>query len=405
MSPNQEQEAVTGSDDSGDVTEPTGFFKRLEDFFKKPEKLTPLAAIAFLFGLFWLGPEVIEKSKTTKDAVRDFLASGFEPPPPQEIKSWIVFMAVALAGFLFVALLYAIATFLLTRSLRKNFDEARGREKALKIQLTAISSERDRLKGEFSQLENERNSLQKAIETERNRVQTTLDSRKNQLRRTLDGTVDAAARIRNQFFPPGVAGGGKTIEAVHLIYYIHKNFDAEVRRRYLIRAGKSPLHFWQSKISVSSDAAPIESLADIDYRLISHDVGKDVVYLPTLDESHSKAVCIFFLPRAEPEETRDIEAAYRWPGMFLQLRNQGWDKLTIRLNNPQALKNYQLEVYLEPGSGGSLSCSESGILLPNKHLESVQSHHGWPGWRYSGSDIPPELLENEIALKVDWTPA
>ena len=405
MSPELQLQAPSPGNEAPDVTEPTGFLKKLGSFLKRPETFTPLGAVGLLFGLYWFGPEIIEKNKTIKETVRSVIASGFEPPPTQEIDNWIVLLVVAVAAVLFLSVLSAAVIYRSTRSLRRNFGAMQLHARSLRKQLDDTSSERDRLSGERSQLENERDSLKVAIETERNRVQTTLDSRRNQLRRTLGGTVNAASRIRDQFFPPGVAGGGKNIEAVHLIYYIRKNLDAEVRRRYLLRAGHDPLHFWQSKISVSSEAAPIESLADIDYRLTSHDIGKDVVYLLTHDETRSKAVCIFFLPRVEPAEARDIEASYHWPGMFLQLKSQGWDKVAIKLKNPHPLKRFQMEIYLEPGSRGTLACSENGIFLPNKTLEALSSHHGWPGWRYTGSDIPAALLENEISLKIDWIPA
>lgn len=448
MAPSLKQETQgSASPEPADATEIKGFITRVSAFIRRPETITFGGVLALFGGLLWFGPEIVEKFKTIRETLHGFFAEGFEVPKPGEMKSWLVFMVVVIAAVVFVSLFYFPAMFWLARNLRRDRntaihdkteiihynteieeklrqtaserDRLAGASSQLEVehsglqlalaqtdeQLKQTASERNRISGEKSQLEIERTALQQALAVERDRVQVTLNARNNQLMRTIGGVVDAASRIRDQFFPAGVAGGGKNVDAVYLTYMISKNMDAEVRRRYVMRAGEAPLHFWQSKITVSSDAAPIESLADLNYRLISHDTGKDVVYLPTLNELHSKAVCTFFLPRVDPRTTRDFEAIYRWPGMFMPLKTQGWDKISLKVRNPEALKIFRLEVFLEPGSGGSLTCSEMGILLSNKTLEAVRSAEGWLGWRYSGTDIPAEDLENPISLKVEWNQA
>jgi hypothetical protein len=205
---------------------------------------------------------------------------------------------------------------------------------------SAVTSERDNLAGEKTQLTAERDSLREELATERKRVQTTLESRAHNLQRTLDGTIRAASRIRNQMFPVMANGGGKTIESVHYLFYINKKFDAEVHRRYRMRAGDIPLHFWESSIAVSPDALPAETFVDIDYRVISHDAAKDVVFLPTKNELQRKAACFFFLPRVEPGDAREIEVVYQWPGMALQLQKQGFEEFTGRLHSADLLRSY-----------------------------------------------------------------
>ncbi|HUA93654.1 MAG TPA: hypothetical protein VL991_13870 [Terracidiphilus sp.] len=362
------------------------------------------AAVCFAIATVLCGLFLSEKSEGYRKALRGLLTDGFEPPlsAQTEVASWLALATFLMVVFTLAFAYYSISRFWQIRSLEKEKLLLWKQKRRAETALAGTATERDELKGENLQLEMERESLRSMLETERDRVQKTLESRNNTLRRTLGETISAASRIRSQLFPAVAHGAGKTIESVHYLYYIQKNFDTEVHRRYLIRAGELPMHFWQSAIGVSSAAAPIETFVDIGYRLVSHDMGKDLVYLPTRDDLHDKAACIYFLPFIAPGERRDIEVTYRWPRMLLQLQTRGWEDFSVKLNNARALESYTLEVYLEPGTGGSLTCVESGVLLPNKKLEPAMSHHGWPGWKYSASEIAPALLNTEISLRVEW---
>lgn len=383
---------------------PAAFLQSLQKMFRHPENISLLAAAFFACGTIWIGIELLEKVESFRRFLTEHLRSGFEPeiPAGTEVRVWLPALTFVLLVLPLALGFYSIAVLLSSRTLRKGRDRLEADKRRLEREKAGIASERDQLKGANLQLKEEAESLRKMLEDERQRVQTTLESRNDKLRRTLGGTIRAASRIRNQLFPVVAHGAGKTIESVHYIYYINKDFDTEVQRRYVLRAGETPLHFWQSSISVSSEAAPVETFVDIGYRLISHDSGKDVVYLPTRDELFTKSACIYFLPLIGPGERRDIEVAYLWPKMLLQLKKQGWEDFSVRLNNAGQLLSYQLEIYLEPGTGGMLMCSESGTMLPNKNLEPAISHHGWPGWKYSASHIDPDLLNQEIALRVEW---
>ncbi len=142
-----------------DVTEPRGFGQRLADFFKKPESFTLLGSITLFCGLLWFGPEIIEKFKTVKEVLRDFLAGAFEPHATGEIQPIAIALAMIVLGALFTSTLYSIITVLATRSLRRNYDTTSRNERQLGLDLQQVRSERDQLKGVLSALEAERDSL------------------------------------------------------------------------------------------------------------------------------------------------------------------------------------------------------------------------------------------------------
>jgi regulator of replication initiation timing len=383
---------------------PAEFGKTFLKILTGRKSLSFWGATGFAVATVLAGLLLSEKSEGYKKSLLGLLADGFEPPlsAQTEVKGWLALATFLVVVFALAFAYYSISRFWKIQSLEEQVRSLWKQKRRVETSLAGTATERDKLKGENLQLEMERDSLRSMLETERDRVQKTLEARNNTLRRTLGETIGAASRIRSQMFPAAVHGAGKTIESVHYLYYIDKHFNTEVHRRYLIRAGDTPMHFWQIAIGVSSEAAPIETFVDLGYRLISHDMGKDLVYLPTRDELHDKAACVYFLPYIAPKERRDIEVTYRWPKMMRQLQTQGWENCSVKLNNAGPLQSYSFEVYLEPGTGGMLSCVESGVPLPNKKMEPAISHHGWPGWKYSASEIAATLLNTEISLTVEW---
>ncbi|HEY1647752.1 MAG TPA: hypothetical protein VGF96_07210 [Terracidiphilus sp.] len=383
---------------------PAEFGRTLVKLLTGRKSLSFWGAIGFAVATVLAGLLLSEKSEGYKRSLLGLLGGGFEPPlsAQTEVKGWLALATFLVVVFALAFAYYSISRFWKIQSLQEQVRSLWKLKRRAETALAGAGSERDRLRGENLQLEMERDSLRGMLETERDRVQKTLEARNNTLRRTLGETIGAASRIRSQMFPAAVHGAGKTIESVHYLYYIDKQFNTEVHRRYLIRAGDTPMHFWQIAIRVSSEAAPIETFVDLGYRLVSHDMGKEIVYLPTRDELHDKAACVYFLPYIAPKQRRDIEVTYRWPKMMLQLQTQGWENCSVKLNNAGPLQSYSFEVYLEPGTGGMLNCVESGVPLPNKKMEPATSHHGWPGWKYSATEIDPSLLNTEISLRVEW---
>ncbi len=383
---------------------PDSLIAGLARVIRQPETITLLVACGFSAGAIWILIEVAERFKSFREFMGEQLRTGFDPEltGKYEIRVWLVILVLLLIFVPLALAIYSAAIHVVARGLRQSMNQATKDKSQTDREKSAVTRERDELAGERTQLTSERDSLREELMTERKRVQTTLESRAHKLQRTLDGTIRAASRIRNQMFPPVANGSGKSFEAVHYLYYINKKFDVEVHRRYRIRAGDSPLHFWESSFAVCADALPAETFVDIDFRVISHDAGKEVVYLPTRNELQTKTACFFFLPRVEAGDQREIEVVYQWPGMALQMPKQGFEEYTIRLNSANRLKSYCLEVYLEPGSGGGLTCQETGVLLPQKTLEPIESHQGWPGWRYSAHDVPSLLDNPQISLRAEW---
>lgn len=378
-------------DEQGEFTEPLGIASQLLKFIRNPETLTLGFACLLCFGAFWLWPEFVDKGKGIRESVQGFLLSGLEPEPKSEIKTWMAVLIPAAGSLAFISLLYSLATRAAMRKTRK--------------MLVATGAGLHTLKGAFSQLEKERDELRRLLKQEREQIQGTLNQRNSVLLRTLNGTVHAASRIRAQLFPGGGAGTNKTIESLHYTYYIDKDFNAEVHKRSRIRAENSDLHFWEISFGVYEKATPAETFVDIGYRIVNHDSGSEIAYLPTLNGLHKKAVCIYFLPLLRPGTTREIEIVYKWPRMMVSLTEQGWEDLRFKLNTVGVLQDCLVEVYLEAGSGGSITASETGVQLPGMRLEAAKSYQGWPGWRYSASNVAPELLQNRIGLTLKWEKA
>jgi hypothetical protein len=417
MAQRDEREPAAGNADLDEALEPQGFFRQLENFFKKPESLTPVFALLLFVGLLAFGGEAIEKGKAIQEVMQGFLANAFEPAATGEVKAWFLLLAITFLGILFIAVLYSVGTFLATRNLRTSFSELRVSERSLRTQYQEVTSERDRLSGELSQVKEERNSLRISVQEERERMdslrvaiqqerketEATLVSHTKKLETYINETVQAVSMIGRQLFPPAEASKGKTIRSVRITYHINKNFDAEVHRRYVIRAGESPLHFWQSGITAPADALPMPAFSDIGYQLLSRDPGKEVVYLPAENDSFSKSACIFFLPLVEPGENREIEVVYRWPGLLLRLPKVGWEDFTFSFRSVGAIEAFELEIFMEDGTGGQLNLTEKGVPLPGKTVDAVKNDRGWRGWRYAGKNIPPALLSAEIVARLEWT--
>jgi hypothetical protein len=408
--------------------EEAGIFRNLADVFRRPETVNVFATAAVFVAILFAATEVVDKSKTVGEWVRDFLAAGFVRDGKtltNEIHPWIAIFFVALTLLQFVLLCSAIANFLVARSLRKERDLFSREKRRLDLESAEIKADRDRATGAVTQLEATRSSLLDQIDgvskkleetaadreraagsleqlkAEQSRLQAAFAARETQLRQVVNTTIKSTSKIRNRLFP-AMIGAGKIYEEAHVTYHIWKNFDADVRKRYIVRAGAEPLHFCQLGMDCSEDAGAAEMFTDINFRLTNKTAGFDVDYLPTRNEPHSKSACVFFLPRIEPGEAREIEISYQWKGLLVNLYRNGQEEFSDRLKSAGMVKLYCQEVYLEPGTGGTIKCEETGLRLPGMELEEAESYRGWPGWKYSARDIPADLLESEIELTCRW---
>jgi hypothetical protein len=219
--------------------------------------------------------------------------------------------------------------------------------------------------------------------------------------RTLRGVMRAAGHICKRLFPQGHQSD-LAIEKIHVTYQIQKDFTAQVRRIYRIRAGRSPIYFVERGFRVRDHADPADSLINIDFRVRDIDDPSGVVYLPMVNESRNKSACIFFLPRIEPGQHRTIELFYKWPGLARALKIEGEEEFTLRHTSSKDMEEFCMEIYLEPGSGGNLSWEESGRTLPHKELHGSKSQLNWPGVTYRGKDISPEITNAGIRLRLRW---
>jgi len=78
--------------------------------------------------------------------------------------------------------------------------------------------------------------------------------------RTLRGVMRAAGHICRRMFPKDHASD-HTMEKAHFVYQIHRDFTAQVRRTFRVRAGKQPVYFIERGFGVRDHADPAETFA------------------------------------------------------------------------------------------------------------------------------------------------
>ena len=387
-----------GAEDLPGVTEPEGFFQRIRAILKRPETFTLLGALAFFCGLLWFGPEGIENFKTIREALRDLLAGAFRPPAGGEVSPLAVVLAVFILGAVFVSTLYALVTHLATRNLRRDFRQ-------LAADLKTASSERDRNKGALERAATETKSLQDALQTEREQSQAAQATLQKKIDTFVGETVRTVSQISRGSFASKDSGKGKSksFRYVRLAYHVLKDFSAEVHRRYAIRAGDTHLHLWIPSLDASGDAEPAADFADIQFRLIGRDINAETVYLPSTNDRFHKSPCIFFLPPIPPGEEREFEIVYLWPGMVRGMQRFNWEDFSFSFGRTAAIEEFEFEVYLEDGTGGTLSnCKQIGVNLPGHKIASATNDRGWPRYRYLAANVLQETLSEEIVARVEW---
>ena len=94
-------------------------------------------------------------------------------------------------------------------------------------------------------------------------IRAELRGRNDHTERTLRGVMRAAGHLCRRLFPEGHSPD-LTIEKIHFVYQLGKDFTAQVRRTYQVRAGKDPVYFMERGYSVRDYADPAESLIDIE---------------------------------------------------------------------------------------------------------------------------------------------
>jgi hypothetical protein len=219
--------------------------------------------------------------------------------------------------------------------------------------------------------------------------------------RTLRGVMRAAGHICNRLFPLDHASQ-VSIEEAHSIYNISNDFTTRVRRVYRVRAGDSPLYFLERGFRVREHADSIKELIDIDFQVRDTQDPNGVVYLPVTNEGRNKSVCVFFLPRIERQQTREIEISYQWPRMLRGLRIDGEEEFSLRHKSSSLLKDFSMSFYMEPGTGGHLVGEESGPAIPHREILFADSQLKWPGIRYAGKEIPIGVLAHGIRFRLRW---
>lgn len=228
----------------------------------------------------------------------------------------------------------------------------------------------------------------------------------NQRARTcISGMMNAATHIRAQQ-TPDASHTIKTIEHARIIYRISKDFSADVIREYTIKAANAPLHFWESSITPSNYANPVEYLDDIEFKVFditnSTAPPKPVVYLQTQNQPRDKSICIYFLPRLEPgDAARVIQVSYKWPGYFLEMKDSKRETIESRFKSAETTKSVRIEIYLQDGTGGILGCEVLDKLQKHTLTATQDIQTKWMGYVYEAKNLAPEIHEHKLIA--EWT--
>lgn len=314
-------------------------------------KKSPWNIIWFVVGFFVFGGlvDLVKHLTELRADVAWVVLAGTQHPADATVKTWFVFALVSLVCLLAIFVLLYVQVRLNSRS-----------------QLHTLHKAQSELGNSRSRLTESGNVAQK----------------------TLDGMMTAANRIREQLFPPSK----KLIHSyvrIHHIYRIHKNFDAEVRSEYEIRASNDRVHFLEIRLQVEPEADEVRYLHDLDFK-VSEDGDKShsLCYLLSRNDTRAKWVVIFFLPCIETNEpkARKFTVSYKWPRMFGRVDLKTQELYTWQLLSADPVSSFKCEVYLQPGANRNLKCEIAGQRGKDAIKPTTDPYQQWPGWVYDVDD-------------------
>jgi hypothetical protein len=218
--------------------------------------------------------------------------------------------------------------------------------------------------------------------------------------KTLLGMMRAANRIRHQSFPLDPSKQ-KSYVSIDNTYLVNKDFTTEITRRYQIRAVSTPIHFLEMFFWANDDADPKDYLDDIDFKITSNSEGKDVVYLPIVNEKRRKSVVLYFLPPLDPAdpEPRTVSIKYTWPRMLAQLDRIGQEKFEWAYDSVDPIGKVKISYFLEEGTGKKFECEIAGPDYGVKP-SPAKSPKGWPGYIYEVTNAPAGHSEYALELRL-----
>lgn len=179
--------------------------------------------------------------------------------------------------------------------------------------------------------------------------------------------ITSSFRIFNQLYHRGVPPKHH-IKSIHTTLKISIDGTTElVENSSISPAGDEPVHFWKRAIDADDESDAVSLLSDIDFRV--QDKGDhEVTFLPVADGARRKEPCIFFLPEILPNQTRDLEIYYKWPGLFKRLveKKEAFYNVTYRSapgNSGDITLVFEFDARFGPISGENLSPLGTGSSL------------------------------------------
>ena len=247
-------------------------------FWEKIRKGAPFIAAGALIVFLIEGHKLVESLVWIETEIAALIKSAVLLDPQKleiSLRPWL--LHAALVGLLTTCLLLLIL--LITLSHRSGeIIGANRRLGELEAQVQSEGGRIEELRAQIAKLEKERDgTLSHGL------------NRKAIAEKTLNRMMDAAYKITQQMTGPLLK---KKILEIDNSYLIHPNYDGQIERKYSIRAIE-PLHFWEIKIVVESEASPQDFLDDIEFK-IRDDKGESIFYLPIENGPHSKIVALFF---------------------------------------------------------------------------------------------------------------
>ena len=212
-----------------------------------------------------------------------------------------------------------------------------------------------------------------------------LESELSLLQRVRRNSVNNMSLIVNQMYKRRPV---YKIEIFRCEIHINREGDGEVSLHYRIRADREPLDFFVVALNAEGDAAPVQYLEEIGFKIKDIDRATSVTHQLFKDGPREKRLAIFFLPRVEPDQTRSLDVSFKWPAMCRRLIGGG-EEFGWGFESQGVIDELVYDIFVEP-TVGSFTSTISGNKHGIQEINRMFSKRDWPGFRYTVKNAAAE---------------
>lgn len=179
--------------------------------------------------------------------------------------------------------------------------------------------------------------------------------------------------------------------SVRGVYSVNAAGDCDVTLKYELKAGPQPAQLWRFQMSADNTAKKIDWLEQINFKveLLNNIPGTELRYLVYNNGPLYKEVAIFFLPEIKPNDTREVQITYQWPGQAKDLLKQGKTRFAVKFKSCDPLDRADVQYDFKFAGGlGAISFERLG---PHNGDTNPLPLTGSSGWRFHD---PALLMDN-----------